>query len=150
MDTSDKSKLDQIIDELIQRGTFTGAALDGIQEMRKEISDFRNSLIATKTRVDSLLAENIELKSNKSALESKLSAWQAKENGIAAREINISKLEAEADKHKALSAQAVDLFKTVFRNTEVRREMFGSVPVNNPTGYPVTMASNETTKTTQE
>lgn len=146
-------KITEMIDALVAEKTFSLEGVKAIEAVRAKAEALQRTLESTALERDSARKER-ELAVNDAAVKARtISEWEQRSATIATREKTMTEKEQTAAVQTATAATFRECFAMVFRNVEVRREMFGTVPPNasaNPTYYPpssVPISETVTTKT---
>ena len=123
-------KLQAALDAVIQEGTFSLSAVEGVKRLRDE-----NEMLLGK--VGALEQANTELRINNSSISGKCHKYEEtindvnqREKEVAKREAEITKLECKAAQENAVANAYKDCFGLVFRNQHVHRSISGNIPVS--------------------
>ena len=138
-------KLQAALDAVIQEGTFSLSAVEGVKRLRDENEILLSKLDSADDENTTLRASNKKLEAKCVDLEARSAALAAREKEVAKREAEITKLECKAAQENAVANAYKDCFGLVFRNQHVHRSLSGNVPVSGGTNYgPQTMSMNTT------
>ena len=140
-------KLQVALDAVIQEGTFSLSAVEGVKRLRDENEMFLG-------KIEALEQANAELRINNSNISGKCHKYEEsinevnqREKEVAKREAEITKLECKAVQENAVANAYKDCFGLVFRNQHVHRSISGNVPVAGDNNYGPQSMSMCTTET---
>lgn len=139
-------KVNDVIEEALTEKTFNLEIVGKIKEIRDEITRLQGEnerLVKDQKDKGDLI---VALNNRNNQLSEREQGFDKREEALYASEKELYKKEQTAANETAKLNLAVDLFKTVFRNTEVRSEMFKNEPIIN-NGYSQGTASGSETKT---
>ena len=137
--------LTKLIDQIVEDKTFSLEAVKIIEELRataisleEEVSQINKTYIAEQ-------ATSKELRKKNDLLTARVMKISDREKAVEAREAKITELEKAKAVAQAQASTYQSCMELVFRNTVVRREMLGSVPIIDSSGYHTQQTSSETT-----
>lgn len=140
-------KVNEVIEEALTEKTFNLEIVGKIKEIREEITRLQGENEILKKDQTEKITLITDLNSRNNKLLEKEQEFDKREAAVYTAEKNLYMKEQLAENEKAKCALAIDLFKTVFRNTEVRSDIFKQTQVNQ-NGYtsslPETEAKTET------
>jgi hypothetical protein len=149
--TMSKSQLLQVLDDLIEKQTFSAAAADGIAALRNESKAAAEELAKARETCARLAKE-------KGAAEERNEEYKQRENAIISREVNIAErekkmaeLEKEVAVSKAVGAAFDQINQRILSNRIIREDIYHSnqVPIpNNSSGGFYTASQTETKQRT--
>jgi len=134
-----QQKLTEMIDALVTEKTFSLAGVQAIEALRAK-ADGLEKMVESVTKERDSYSTQRDL-ANKAANEKTavIEGWMKRETDIVTREKTMTAKDQEAAVSKARADTFAECFGMVFRNIEVRREMFGTAPnppSANPNYYP--------------
>lgn len=135
-------KVNEVIEEALTEKTFNLEIIGKIKDIRDELAKLQES---DKTKDEVIRVANIEIGKFKTALDTmsaKCIEYEKREKDLSAGEKILYQKEQTAANEKAKCELAVDLFKTVFRNTEVRENIYKNVQVHQ-NGYTSQLPESE-------
>lgn len=136
-------KLQAALDAVIQEGTFSLSAVEGVKRLRDENEKLLLKLNEADEENTTLRASNRKLETKCVDFETRSAALAAREKEVVKREVEIIKLECGVSQERAVAAAYKDCFGLVFRNQHVHRSISGNVPVAGGNNYgPQTMSMN--------
>ena len=122
----------EAIDKILQRAVLDGVLRDG--EITR-YSDLIKSEAGQRQALETLKREAVELKDKRQALQKEnqtltdyLKEWTRREDELLTREKEMTKLECRLEAEQTRVSDHKSMFQLVFRNTEVRRNVFTAVP----------------------
>ena len=139
-----ESQLTALIDQLVQDRTFSVEGVEAIAALRERAADLESFNDGLERATTELRREKELAEGGASRLETELKLCRDREDAVAEREDKVTALELNAACAQARAETFKECFGIVFKNTEVRREMFGSVPVADPSGYSQSQPTSET------
>jgi len=142
----------KMIDELVEKKTFSLDAIEAVKKMRDEAKQLADQVVKLEAdgqlkeaKLQSYSAEIIKLRSNESDV-------TQREGAVAKRELTVVELDKKTAVAEAVTVAVKECFGLVFRNLELRSTMFGQAPgptSANPSYFPVTtVAVNKEENTT--
>ena len=138
-------KLQAALDAVIQEGTFSLSAVEGVKRLRDENIQFNVTVEHLENNIKGLAEDNKVLRDKERDYSERLALVATREKEVAKREAEITKLECKAAQENAVANAYKDCFGLVFRNQHVHRSLSGNVPVSGGTNYgPQTMSMNTT------
>jgi uncharacterized protein (DUF3084 family) len=133
-----KSQLLQVLDDLIEKQTFSAAAADGIAALRKQAEDAETKATAALTANAELQKAKAKVEQSNAELQNKINDWNMLADNIYMREKKITELEKQAAVSSALSDAYIRMFDKVFANRQFREK---SIDSHSESGY----ANNQST-----
>ena len=138
-------KLQAALDAVIQEGTFSLSAVEGVKRLRDENIQFNVTVEHLENNIKGLAEDNKVLRDKERDYSERLALVATREKEVAKREAEITKLECKAAQENAVANAYKDCFGLVFRNQHVHRSLSGNVPVSGGNNYgPQTMSMNTT------
>ena len=142
---TENNELLSAVNKLLEQRTFSVEAAEGIAKLREENSSLKARLESANSRAETNANEVTRLRSELEAMRVELKTLREREGKIVEHERNVAVASAKVE-------MAREMAGLIFRNTEVRRSMFGNVappPSANPSYYPPqNVPVNETVTTT--
>ena len=144
------ANLQKALDEAITKGTFSLDALEAIKALKEDSINVKEQLKRSEeVKQDNTIKIN-QLNGEVSKQVTELLEMSKRLEGIEKREKEATKLECEVEKHKAVSDAYWNITSLVFKNTTIKKEMFGTTPVAVDGGQSgCGFVQNEETKTTE-
>lgn len=145
-------ELTRVIDDLVQKKTFSLDALDAVKDLKARAESMEKTLQSRESEIRDIRAKNEEHIATINNLKSQVEQHKLREANLLEREKAADKAIYEAEKHKAVADAIRESMQTVFRPAAVRTEIHRSVavPAGGMNSYPTTMPETETTVVTQE
>ncbi|MBS0368979.1 MAG: hypothetical protein JSS57_07250 [Proteobacteria bacterium] len=146
MDWNAKDAITKQIDELLEKQTFSAAAVDGIKALRDRVAQQEAKIAEYGATIGELNTSVGKKRDENIALTTEVEKWRQREIDITAREAKMT----EVERKEAVAAAKLDGFQSamsmVFKNTIVREHTAASVPVATTPGggYVTTHPSNST------
>ena len=141
-------KLKAALDAVIQEGTFSLSAVEGVKRLRDENEMLVGKVGALEERIKSMTSYNKDLEVKCSEYNEEKEALTSREAAVTKREIEITKLECGVIQERAVAAAYKDCFGLVFRNQHVHRNISSYVPAPvNSNGFSPQMVSTNSSET---
>ena len=148
-----KDELEKIIQKAAIDGTLTESAAKQVQEALAENKALKEDVESLKLDVSSYRNSSNSKAEEISQLEGKLSDWEKREADLADREKKMTELELSAAHHAQRVADHQTMFGQVFRNSEIRRNVFTPVSGHDGgqygPGMPGTVQQDQQTETVE-
>lgn len=122
-------KLQSALDAVIQEGTFSLSAVEAVKAMRDENERLTESAAALAGDNERLRAENDRMKEGLRITGDREAAIKIREDAVAKREIEMTKLEGKATQEAAVAAAYRDCFGLVFRNQVIQESTLKNVVI---------------------
>lgn len=143
-------KLTQLIDELVSEKTFNLDAVEGIQKLRERAEALETKSVSLEEKLEKEEGKSVKEIVKNDKLLQELSEWRSRESSLSEREKKITELEKAKAVAQAESATFEKCVGLVFRNTMLRKDAFGQVPVADNNGYTTAQSTSETTTEVKE
>ena len=122
------TRLQDVLDGIIQDKTFSMEAVDAIKALRDDLQKEKDERARLLTELQVIELNRDRLADDFKEVDGELSRWRSREDDLLKRESKISQLE-KAEAVAQAKADAVGLcFDSVFRNTVFREEFNKSIP----------------------
>ena len=135
-------KINEVIESALTERTFSLEIIQKIKEIREELAEFRET---DKDQRERIASQIVSIDS----LNAELSDFKAKETELKLMEVDLLKRgriifekETRAEFQKEKADLIERLFNTVFRNAEIRKDIFKTAHITN-NGYSSTQPDNE-------
>ena len=136
------SRLQEVLDGIIQDKTFSMEAVDAIKALRDDLQKEKARSNALFEEVMQVEKNNDRLSDENFAINKEIIAWRERDEELRKRESHIAMLE-RSEAVAQSKADAIGLcFDTVFRNT-VFRESFNKMVPNGVDQYGISQAASE-------
>lgn len=141
-------KLQAALDAVIQEGTFSLSAVEGVKRLRDENERLGGEVTALEQANTELRDTNSSIINKCHKYEEVINEVNQREKEVTKREIEITKLECRAVQEAAVAAAYRDCFGLVFRNQHVQKNISSYVPAPvNSSGCSPQMVSTNSTET---
>ena len=147
--TEDKDLI-KLIDELIHEKTFSLDAVEAVKNMRDIAQGLEKRNKELKKDALTHLAKVNEYEDRITVLRSKDEDWREREAKLIKHENKAEELRLSNAVSNAKAETYKECVSLIFRNETLRREMLGSIPVTDNTGYVMNHSTNETVSETKE
>jgi hypothetical protein len=136
--SEDKSmkKVMTILEDLIEKGTFTTAALEGIQDLKKHAKELEHEVAAREEqnldlqgRIATLTKAATDSSTSRAVMEARLKVLEDQLCTVVLREKQADLLDHTVKCEKEKTALVLDMFKTVFKPSSVRETVLGTIPI---------------------
>ncbi len=134
---SAQSDLSELLERLVTEQTFSMDVLDKIKNLKdaaKKAADENESL---KKKIDSLSTESSQRYAELSVANNKIAEYSKREAEVSAQQRENELLRLKLELISGFKFEMKEIVMAAFRNTEIRQDMFGSLPVSvsgGPTG----------------
>jgi predicted RNase H-like nuclease (RuvC/YqgF family) len=145
MNINYKEQIDHIIETALTEKTFTFEIIDEIKKL-KELPPIVEEL---NKKVNELNSEKEQLKSELDTLKLMTESVKKREQDVLVKERTLELKEVENIWKDNLLNEYKNMMSLVFRNTTIRENKFGTVPVER-NGYVESASTNENTDRTAE
>ena len=136
------SRLQEVLDGIIQDKTFSMEAVGAIKALRDDLQEEKDKSAKLFDELMAAEKQNDSLSDEYRRINDEIRGWQARDEDLGKRESNIAMLE-RSEAVAQSKADAIGLcFDTVFRNT-VFRESFNKTVPNGVDQYGTSQTANE-------
>jgi len=150
MAEKDMTKLMNAMNELIEKGTFSLEAVEGVKQLRDNNKILADKLLVKETEVKDRTTQYNDATAQLSKVKVELAAWEARHKALVEREKKVTELEKKMAVAEAESKIYSNVFATIFRNTIVRENVSSSIPMLQQGGYVSPHPGSETRTTEKE
>ena len=127
--------IDRIIKQAALEGTLTEDAIGYYNGLIKLAEEKKAECKALTERVERLDAERAALAGEKAQLQTAVHEWATRETELKDREEKVLRKEIEAEFNEKRVADHKEMFKVVFRNSVLRKEVMTPVDQPEPNQY---------------
>jgi len=143
-------RLTAAIDELVQEKTFSLESVGAISALREKAKEMETKIENMQKTIDTTSEDMKKDGLTIEDLQNSLSKFRDRERLLIEREGKANALDRKYAVAVGQSEVYKECFGVVFRNTSIRKEMFGMTPVRDASGYPTGQSTSETVTETPE
>ncbi len=143
-------ELTQLIDKMVHEKTFSMEGVEAVKALRDKAQDMEAELTRIKAGYEREKQQVSAWERKNGAAENRLKAWEAREQALQKRELTMTELEKAAAVARAKEETFRECVGLVFRNSTLRREMFGQQPIADNSGFATQQPKSETVTETMD
>lgn len=133
-----------LIDKMVEEKTLNLDAIESVKSLKDSVNGLERTLTQTVDDRDECRTKLTKKEIEITQMRAELSQWKAREKNLVEREDERHVADMSAAIANAKAETAIDMFRTVFKNTGIRREMFGSQSHSDGQGFTTSQPVNET------